>query len=147
MDPELLARVESARASAARLIAGTTANGHSPERGAGDSVPVPPLGREGSEPNRFPFATASEFAVRTGGDAERMAPYLFSGGISDLAGPVKRAGKTTFALALVTALLSGAAFLGMRRVCVAALERVMDLVGLGDGNEHPNPQALPDRCQ
>lgn len=82
------------------------ANGH-----AGDSVPVPILEGEGSEPNRFPFTTASELAVRQGADVERIGPYLYAGGITDLSGPIKRAGKTTYSLACAKAIVTGSPFL------------------------------------
>src|SRR5687768_13801221 len=102
MDDPLHTRVEAMRARIERK------NGH-----AVDPVLVPTLEIEGWEPNRFPIMTASELAVRQGADMEMIGPFLFAGGITDLSGPVKWAGKTTYTLAEVKAILTGVPFLGV----------------------------------
>jgi hypothetical protein len=68
---------------------------------------VPP-----KETKQLRFRTAREIAATTADEVLFAAAYLAFGAITELDGKHKAAGKTTFVLALIRAILDGAPFLG-----------------------------------
>ena len=68
---------------------------------------VPP-----KETKQLRFRTAREIAATTADEVDFAAAYLAFGAITELDGKPKAAGKTTFVLAMVRAILDGTPFLG-----------------------------------
>jgi hypothetical protein len=68
---------------------------------------------EDSTPINLPFRTAAEIEVETPAEVDGVArPWVGAGASTEFDGKVKLAGKTTFTLHLVRAVVNGAAFMG-----------------------------------
>ncbi len=65
-----------------------------------------------NERNGMRFRSAREICASVGDEVKFAAPYLAFGAITELDGKPKAAGKTTFVLAMVGAILEGEPFLG-----------------------------------
>ena len=70
-------------------------------------------GSQDSTAKPLRFLTAAEIASQTPEDVQYiLKPYLIQGATTELDGKIKLAGKTTFALAMVEAVVTGGRFLG-----------------------------------
>lgn len=92
------------------------------------------------------FQTVEDFVSETPATTKWTArPYLSAGGMSELVGKIKAAGKTTFAMAMTKAVLDGASFLGqpcsrtgvvyLSEQTQASLRQALARAGLLDGRK------------
>jgi Bifunctional DNA primase/polymerase, N-terminal/AAA domain/Primase C terminal 1 (PriCT-1) len=78
-----------------------------------ESAESPLVEDENSTPINLPFRTAAEIEVETPAEVDWVArPWVAAGASTELDGKVKLAGKTTFTLHLVHAVVNGVPFMG-----------------------------------